>query len=522
MIQTDYIVIGSGIAGLSAAHAVAPFGKTLVITKGNIHEGSTQWAQGGIAVALHRDDTPTFHLNDTLAAGDGLCNIEAVKILVEEGPARVQELVDMGAHFDKSGDDYSFTREAAHNRRRILHAGDATGREIEKTLGNTVRRHPNVSFLQNTTVASLIISNGECIGCVTVKDGVPKSILANAVMLASGGCGQVYAYNTNPPVATGDGIALAFRAGATVQDMEFTQFHPTTLYTGDKKPISLFLISEAVRGEGGILRNKDGDRFMPSYHPMAELAPRDAVARAVFEEMHKTRSNHVYLDLSEVPLDLKMRFPTIFKRCQASGIDIRRDFVPVAPAAHYFMGGISTDIEGRTAIPRLYAAGEVASLGIHGANRLASNSLLDGLVFGYRAGKSAAKLPPLPHPLASPPILDAPTAVLTRVKARVIRSRIRNMMWTNVGIVRTQIQMEKALAYFQKVRWILDTPTYDEELLELQNLITISLLITQFALKRTGSRGAHCRQDFPEKDPLEVGHYTLKIGMSVPLLNPRL
>jgi len=517
--STDFIVIGSGIAGLSAAHALAPFGTTTIITKSSIHEGSTQLAQGGIAVALHRDDTPNYHFEDTLYAGDGLCNPDAVRILVEEGPSRVQELVEMGAHFDKSGDDYSFTREAAHNRRRILHAGDATGREIEKTLGNTIRRHLNVSFLQNTVVSSLIISNGECIGCIVVHDGVPTAIYAKAVIIASGGCGQVYSYNTNPPVATGDGIALAFRAGAAVQDMEFTQFHPTTLYTGDKKPISLFLISEAVRGEGGILRNKAGERFMPNYHPMAELAPRDAVARAVFEEMRRTQSHHVYLDLSEVPLDLKQRFPTIFRRCQESGIDIRRDFVPVAPAAHYFMGGVSTDTNGRTTIPRLYAAGEAASLGVHGANRLASNSLLDGLVFGNRAGQHAATLTDIDidTDISIPPESGHLPSL---VAARLIRSRIRDTMWNQVGIVRRQSDMEHALAYFLSLHSTVGCQTYNEEHLELQNLITVATLITQFALTRTGSRGAHFRADHPEKSNDELGHFRVTSDMPMPTLVP--
>jgi L-aspartate oxidase len=503
-IRTDFIVIGSGIAGLSAARALSAFGPTLIITKSNIHEGSTQWAQGGIAVALHHDDTTHFHYEDTLRAGDGICNEAAVKILVEEGPARVSELIALGANFDKVGSEFSFTQEAAHDRRRILHAGDSTGREIEKALGNSLKRTPNITFMPNTTVASLMVENGRCTGCIVVRDGNPEPILARAIILATGGCGQVYAYNTNPPVATGDGIALAYRAGAAVQDMEFTQFHPTTLYTGDKKPISLFLISEAVRGEGGVLRNRHGDRFMLRYHPLAELAPRDVVARAIFQEMSLTNAPHVYLDLSEIPLDLQRRFPTIFARCMDSGIDIRREFIPVAPGAHYFMGGVSTDLVGGTLIPGLFAAGETASLGLHGANRLASNSLLDGLVFGYRAGMTAGEMPAPTTPL--PPIPPASSLTISRRDTQLIRSQLRDLMWQQVGIIRTESGLLDAQNQMAQWHWIPQIITYDEEVLELQSLLITAQLITQFALSRTESRGAHSRLDFPHKDPSQQIH----------------
>ncbi len=344
----DYVVIGSGIAGLSAAKYLGAHGKTLVVTKGAIREGSTHYAQGGIAVALAPSDTPDYHLEDTLKAGDGLCDTDAVQVLVEEGPARVRELILMGAQFDRDGENYSYTQEAAHGQRRILHAGDATGREIEKTLGNAVLNQENVQFLPNTSVVRLLMDADRCVGCEVMSESGLAQIFAGAVILASGGCGQIYAYNTNPPVSTGDGVSLAYEVGARVQDMEFFQFHPTTLYLGDKKPISLFLISEAVRGEGAVLRNIYGERFMPQYHPDAELAPRDVVARAIFHQMQQTDTPHVFLDLSPCLGDVTQRFPTIAKRCLSAGIDIRRDFVPVAPAAHYAMGGVSTDLSGRT------------------------------------------------------------------------------------------------------------------------------------------------------------------------------
>ncbi len=500
----DYIVIGSGIAGLSAARALAPHGTTLIITKSRIRAGSTDWAQGGIAVALHQDDTPNHHLMDTLQAGDGLCDPDAVRVLVGEGPHRVSELIGLGATFDKIGSEFSFTKEAAHNRRRILHAGDSTGREIEKTLGITLLRTPNIQFLPNTAVASLWIKDNRCIGCQVISSGQSYWIQSRCVVLASGGCGQVFAYNTNPPVATGDGIALAYLAGAAVQDMEFTQFHPTTLYTGDKKPISLFLISEAVRGEGGILRTISGERFMPRYHPKAELAPRDIVARAIYNEMMAQNARHVYLDLSEIELDLAQRFPTIFNRCMEAGIDIRKEFIPVAPGAHYFMGGIQTNLNGETTIPGLYAAGEVASLGVHGANRLASNSLLDGLVFGHRAGLAALNQPHVTTPDDWP--TGTPTT-LPKGQIQLIRSSLRELMWQNVGITRSAEKLAEALTKLNKWDSVTTLTSHDPDTLEVRNLLIVSQLITRFAFHRTESRGAHFRSDYPDRSPNRVLHY---------------
>ncbi len=512
-VHVDYMVIGSGIAGLSAARVLGGHGRTLVVTKGALREGSTHYAQGGIAVAMAPSDTPGHHLEDTLNAGDGLCDTAAVQVLVEEGPERVRELIMMGAQFDRDGEQYAYTREAAHGQRRILHAGDATGREIEKALGNAVLQQQNVQFLTNTSVTRLLCKEGCCVGCEVLSDSGVSQIFARAVVLASGGCGQIYAYNTNPPVATGDGVALAYAVGAQVQDMEFFQFHPTTLYLGDKKPISLFLISEAVRGEGAVLRNIHGERFMPRYHPDAELAPRDVVARAIFHQMQETRTAHVFLDLSPCAGDVSQRFPTIANRCLSAGIDIRRDFVPVAPAAHYAMGGVSTDLWGATTVPGLYAAGEVASLGIHGANRLASNSLLDGLVFGHRAAtKAVSEALVLSQPVSfgisasedatlctNPPPADVSVATCLGAKAE-----IRELMWRYAGIIRSEGGLLQAKSGLDALQWVTQLPMTTVLNTELNAMWIVSDLVLRFSLKRTESRGGHYREDFPKRDD---GHW---------------
>lgn len=490
----DYLIIGSGIAGLSAAKECAKHGKTAIITKASIKESSTNYAQGGIAVALTESDTPSYHLEDTLKAGAGLCDEDAVRVLVENGPQRVQDLIQMGADFDKNGSEFDFTKEAAHSHRRILHVGDATGKEIKKTLGNAVLAEPQATFFPNTFVKDLLIEDDTCIGCIAVKNNTPIRFEAKATLIATGGCGQVYSRTTNPPIATGDGIALGLRAGCDVQDMEFMQFHPTTLALGDKKPISIFLITEAVRGEGGVLRNIHGERFMPNYHPDAELAPRDIVARAIYSESQKTKNN-VYLDLSPIRKEVQRRFPTIYKRCLEFGIDITREFIPVSPAAHYFMGGISTNTEAQTNIPRLYAAGETASLGLHGANRLASNSLLDGLVFGYIAAQKMVKEPALNTSSQTQP-LD-PESPVEMHKIIAARQAIRTVMWRQVSIIRDNNELQEAENYLKSLSWILDLNAYDEAVCEVQNMLSIAQLITRAAILREESRGAHYRSDFP-------------------------
>ncbi|MCP4050992.1 MAG: L-aspartate oxidase [bacterium] len=505
-IYFDYLVIGSGIAGLSAASKLSKKARTAILTKSSIQESSTQYAQGGIAAALHEDDTPVFHMQDTIKAGDGICNKEAVNILVKDGPDRVKELISMGANFDKIGNDFDFSYEAAHCRRRILHAADSTGKEIEKTLGNNILKNENVTFFENTSVIKLLIKNNECQGCIAIKKNKIYIFYAKSVVLATGGCAQVYSRNTNPTVSTGDGIALAYKAGCSLQDMEFIQFHPTTLYLGDKKPISLFLISETVRGEGAVLRNIPGKRFMPDYHPDAELAPRDIVARAIHNEMKKTEAQHVFLDLWGLKKDAGSRFPNIYKRCLESKIDITRDFIPVAPAAHYFMGGIKTDINGKTDIKRLYAAGEVASIGLHGANRLASNSLLDGLVFGYRAATDALKNTEVKSVLKineiEKSIKDDYISEQTYSRIIAIKQNIREVMWSNAGIIRDGKTLNQAVSILQEMDWILNINTFKEAIFEVQNMLNVAKLITKFALERQESRGGHFRSDFPQKDDI--------------------
>ncbi len=496
----DYLVIGSGIAGLSAALQLSKHGKTAIISKASIHESATNLAQGGIAAAMTKTDTPDYHFEDTLKAGDGLCDEKAVKFLVEEGPERVRELIALGANFDKVDGDYDFTKEAAHSKRRILHVGDSTGKEIKKTLGNAVLNEALTTFFPSTFVKELIIQNGECVGCVAIRNHTPIHFYAKSSIIATGGCGQIFSKSTNPSIATGDGIAIAYRAGCKVQDMEFVQFHPTTLALGDKKPISIFLITEAIRGEGAILRNINGDRFMLDYHPDAELAPRDVVARSIYQESQKTK-NHVYLDLSPITQELSKRFPTIYERCMESGIDITREFIPVSPAAHYFMGGVQTNEKGQTNIPRLYAAGETASLGLHGANRLASNSLLDGLVFGHASALNMIKENEQPI-IQDALIIKAPKSNKnTTSKIRAARHTIKSIMWRNVSIIRNKKDLNTARQGLDDLSWLLDITTIDDKILEVQNMLTVSQLIVKSALQREESRGAHFREDFPKKNP---------------------
>lgn len=501
--EFDCVIVGSGIAGLRAAEVVGPHARTCVITKGKSKESSTQYAQGGIAVALNEDDAPSHHFEDTLAAGDGLCDPEAVRVLVEDGPRRVEELIGMGANFDKKNGDFDFTTEGAHRKRRILHAGDATGREIEKALGRKLLLDGYVSFFEDTAVLELLVQDKRCYGCIAIKAGKLAVFYAKSVILATGGYSQVYAYNTNPPLATGDGIALAYNAGCEVADMEFVQFHPTTLYLGDKKPISIFLITEAVRGEGAILLNQNLERFMPRYHPDAELAPRDIVSRAILSEMQNTKTDHVYLDLSGLTVDIPSRFPTIYKRCLESQIDITKSFIPVAPAAHYCMGGVCTDVWARTTIDGLYAAGEVTSMGIHGANRLASNSLLDGLVFGYRAGRHVVdSLPGNAEPLdRALPMRDRfVPSHQDRIKLMRIREELRSLMWHDVGIVREGDALEKVLNRLKGFESAIAGFGFHEDVIEVQNMLLVSRLCAEFAFARQESRGAHFRVDFPVRD----------------------
>jgi L-aspartate oxidase len=500
----DFLIIGSGVAGLRSAIELAPYGSVFVITKDIPTESSTEYAQGGIAVALSDEDQIGIHYEDTLRAGDGLCREEVVKVLVEEGPEEIMELISWGAEFDREGTKLAFTLEAAHSRKRILHAhGDATGKELERVLLSKVRTFPSVRKYPFSFTIDLIVRDGECHGAYILKGKETISVFAKATILATGGAGRIFVRTTNPLVCTGDGMAIAFRAGAELEDMEFVQFHPTGLYS----PLApQFLLSEALRGEGGILRNVRRERFLENYHQMAELAPRDVVSRAIISEMVKTKSDYVYIDLTHLGREfLKKRFPRIYSTCLQYNIDITKELVPVSPAAHYMMGGVKTDRNGATNIKGLYAAGEVACTGVHGANRLASNSLLEGLVFGARAGEAA-----LHSPIKDEQILKSSKEVTQQLALSTqhsvipdheeIRLELRKTMWERVGIIRC----EESLSYAKKrlSEWSFvhkEIPLTRREL-ELKNMLTVAQLVTEAALLRKGSVGAHYRSDYPERD----------------------
>jgi len=487
----DFLVIGAGVAGLRAAIELANSGSVLVIAKDSLRESSSEYAQGGIAVALSDDDEVALHEQDTLYAGDGLCEKDAVRTLVEEGPAAIQELIDWGADFDREGPRLSFTREAAHSRNRILHAhGDSTGREIARTLSLKASSLPNVRFESFAAVADLLVSGDRVTGAVVYeeKGRTLRDVHARAVMLATGGLGRVFSETTNPDVATGDGVAMAWRAGAVIANIEFVQFHPTALHV---EGAPRFLLSEALRGEGAVLRNKDGEAFMSRYHPMKDLAPRDVVSRSIISEMRRTGSPHVWLDLTSRDADfIRRRFPRIYETCLAIGIDIALNAAPVHPAAHYAMGGVWTDLDGRSTVPGLYAAGEVACTGVHGANRLASNSLLEALVFGARAGRSM-----------SAHIADCPTAKSVRpamLAPEFTETQLRELTWEYCGIVRNRNGLEAAVNSLERIIW---EPVAEPSLpvIELRNMHEVAALIARCALWREESRGAHYRTDFPEK-----------------------
>lgn len=491
--HTDFLIIGGGVAGLRAAIELAPHGDVLVVTKDIPTESSTGYAQGGIAVAMSDEDEIGIHYEDTLRAGDGLCREEAVRILVEQGPERILELISWGAEFDREGTKLAFTLEAAHSRKRVLHAhGDATGRELERVLLSKVRSFPSIKRYPFAMAMDLIVQDGCCRGAYVLRDRQVVPILARATLLAAGGVGQIFSVTTNPPVATADGIAMAYRAGAVLEDMEFVQFHPTSLYL---PAAPHFLLSEAMRGEGGILRNTRMETFMKGYHPQAELAPRDVVSRAIISEMVKTKSPNVFLDLSHMDAGfVRKRFPRIFSTCMQYGVDITREPIPVCPAAHYMMGGVRTDTEGRTGIKGLYAAGETACTGIHGANRLASNSLLEGLVYGARAGKAAMESPGQ----AGEPKLGTPPTAYSIPAHDEIRGEMRKLMWERVGIIRCEVSLKEAEERLSQWAYILDKTFLIRRELELKNMLQASSLITKAALMRKGSVGAHYRSDFPK------------------------
>ncbi len=519
-LETDYVVVGCGIAGLRAAIELAAAGRVLVLSKAALTESATQYAQGGIAAALSDEDEVGLHHQDTLKAGDGLCNEAAAKVMVEEGPRYIQELIDWGTAFDREGTRLAFTREGAHSRSRVLHAhGDSTGREIVRVLAARAQAMPEIELLPYVFTTDLLVEKGRVAGVRIFDERHSRTgtIRAAAVLLATGGLGQVYSETTNPTVATGDGVAVAWRAGAALRDMEFIQFHPTALYVPGAPR---FLLSEALRGEGGELLTIELERFMPKHHEAGELAPRDIVSRAIVKELERTGSEFVYLDMTKLDPDrVRARFPRIHQTCLQYNLDITTDLIPVRPAAHYSMGGIASDLEGRTTLQGLYGAGECACNGVHGANRLASNSLLDGLVFGARAGLAMAREFPAGKPgrkqgsrgeSSGPVAADPPPA---EVQRRI--DEVRSQMWRRAGILRSAEPLRKLLS------WLGTHPAslpedggrahYEE-----QNLHDVAEVIVRCALAREESRGAHYRADFPMgRDDLAGKHSRLVRGSDV-------
>ena len=505
-IHVDFVVVGCGIAGLRAAIETGHHGTVLLLAKSELTETATEVAQGGIAAALSDEDEVSLHEQDTINAGDGLCHPEAVKVLVEEGPKYIHELIEWGTQFDRAGTKLAFTREGAHSRSRVLHAhGDSTGREISRALFAKAHTLPNIAIRSHAFTTELVVENGRVAGLRFLDEAEQKlhEVRAGAVLLATGGLGQVYRETTNPSVATGDGMAIAYQAGAELSDLEFVQFHPTALAV---KGAPHFLLSEALRGEGGILRNVQLHRFMKHYNEAGELAPRDVVARAIVAEMHKTQSDFVYLDMTAKSAEfLQKRFPRIYSTCQQYGVDITTDVIPVRPAAHYSMGGVKTDLVGRTSLPGLYAAGETAATGVHGANRLASNSLLEGLVFGARAGSAmvtevkpekkntAAHVNKTPAKRAS-----APRSAQTNAEAASSPAldQIRSILWKDVGILRDAKGLKQAIELLA-VLGIKPPAEASRESCELHNVWTLAQLIARSALAREESRGSHYRSDFP-------------------------
>src|SRR5258706_2754973 len=485
--ETDFIVVGAGVAGLRAAISLAEAGRVLVLAKQELTESATQYAQGGIAVALSDEDEIGLHLQDTIAAGDGIVNEQAAQVLVEEGPERLQELLEWGTQFDREGSRLTFTREAAHSRSRILHAhGDSTGREIGRALAAKARTLPQISLYEFEFTSDLLMQNGRCVGVQLIdSDGTRHAVTASAVLLATGGAGQVYRDTTNPAVATADGVAVAFRAGAILSDMEFVQFHPTALYL---KGAPRFLLSEALRGEGALLLNDRHERFMPGQHPSAELAPRDVVARAIAREIAASDRTDacVYLDLRHLDAaKMRERFPRIYKTCTQYGLDITKDLIPVRPAAHYLMGGVKTDLQGAASVTSLFAAGETACTGVHGANRLASNSLLEGLVFGARAGEAMRDLSGKSSAGDSQAIASGPAQ---NEKAEDFIQMIRNVMWRQAGVVRSGEGLREAVEVLENLQDRMPTAN-SRRTCEARNIREPAWLITRSALRRLQSPG---------------------------------
>lgn len=528
MKQYDFVVIGSGIAGLTFALKAGKHGSVAVITKRKGADSNTAWAQGGIACVTSDEDSFEFHVRDTLEAGAGLCDEAVVRTIVSEGPARIRELVDLGLHFDEREvnrhRELDLGREAGHSKRRILHVRDATGKEIEETLLRELSRQSNVDLLENHMAVDLITAaklgfaaEDRCLGVYVLDEisGEVETIRSDRVVLATGGCGKVYLYTTNPDIATGDGVAIAWRAGATIANMEFMQFHPTCLFHPKAKS---FLVSEVVRGEGGILRNNRGEAFMKRYDARAELAPRDIVARAIDAEIKRSGAQCVFLDITDKsPEFIQERFPHIYQTCLRFGIDMTKQAIPVVPAAHYQCGGVKTGVDGITSLPGLYAIGEVACTGLHGANRLASNSLLEGLVVAHRAVESAVRERSTIHPAGEIELPVWKSGNVQDVDELVVIyhnwDEIRRLMWDYVGIVRTDKRLQRASARLRnlqrEIREFYWNFKVSVELLELRNLASVAALIVDSALSRKESRGLHYTLDYPQPEDRQFHRDTL-------------
>ena len=526
MREFDFIVLGSGIAGLSFALKAAKVGTVALITKRGRADSNTAWAQGGVACVMSDEDSFELHIRDTLDAGAGLCHEDVVRAVVTEGPARIDELMHLGVHFDhrengNGGNELDLGREGGHSKRRVLHFQDATGREIEHRLLEQIAANSQIEVMENHMAVDLITTGklgyameNSCVGVYVLDEstGVVETLRSDVTVAATGGCGKVYLYTTNPDVATGDGVAMAWRAGATIANMEFIQFHPTCLYHPD---IKSFLISEVVRGEGGILINERGQRFMEHHNPQKELAPRDIVARAIDAEMKRSGAKCVYLDITHKPADFIIsRFPTIYETCLRYGLDITKKPIPVVPAAHYQCGGVKVDINGETSLRGLFAIGEVACNGLHGANRLASNSLLEGVVTAHRAFEKSTRQRRERLPFDLP---EWRSGEVQDVDELVVISHnweeIRRLMWDYVGIVRTGKRLQRAAtrlrnlhAEVQEFYWNFKIST---DLLELRNLVTVASLVVDCALSRKESRGLHYTLDHLERDDVRFLHDTI-------------
>ena len=520
MKQFDFLVLGSGIAGLSFALKVAPHGRVAVITKKGRAESNTNYAQGGVAAVTSKEDSFELHVRDTLKAGAGLCREAAVRTIVQEGPARIAELIELGMQFTEreiplshGARELDLGREGGHSKRRILHAKDITGREIERAVLAAVAEQPNITIFENHMAINLVTSqklgyagDNWCLGAYVLdkQAGLVETFAAPITVLATGGSGKVYLYTTNPDIATGDGVAMAWRAGAAVANMEFVQFHPTCLYHPKAKS---FLISEAVRGEGAVLKNIEGVEFMEHVHPLKSLAPRDIVARAIDSEMKRTGADNVLLDITHKPARFIIeRFPNIYQTCLGYGIDITKEPIPVVPAAHYQCGGVLTNVDGETEITGLYAVGEVACTGLHGANRLASNSLLEAMVCAHRASQRAIANKPKPADLKIPPWHSGNAH---NPDEMVVVSHnwdeIRRIMWDYVGIVRTNKRLQRAQNRIANLQGEIQQYYWDfivtSDLLELRNIATVAEIIVESALRRPESRGLHYNLDYPVPNP---------------------